>query len=222
MVKQNVGTFLKEFRKEKGLRLKDVAGQLESTTSYLSQIENGIRQPSDKALTTVLIKGFDLRNSEAEGLIKKWRVQMYDPDINISTQYIYDKTKGVNLIPYYDEIDQTLEKSQPLNHWPFPFKDADKAKNFFVYQMKDDSMEPAIPQGAYLIIDRDPGALDSQSIILANTDSKTVCRLYKPVEDNVKLIPANNSHSVFFGKNFITLGRIEAVILEVSAEKFIQ
>ena len=222
MVKQNVGTFLKEFRKEKGLRLKDVAGQLESTTSYLSQIENGIRQPSDKALTTVLIKGFDLRNSEAEGLIKKWRVQMYDPDIDTSTQYIYDKSKGVNLIPYYEEIDQSLEKSQPTSHWPFPFKDQNKAKNFFVYKMSDDSMEPAIPQGAYLIIDRDPGALNSQSIILANTDSKTVCRLYKPVEDNVKLIPANNSHSVFFGKNFITLGRIEAVLLEVSAEKFIQ
>lgn len=209
---ENIGNYLRLFRKEQKKTLKEVAKSIDVSSSYISQIEKGVRQPSDQSLYNILIKAFDLRPTEAEDLIRKWRIESYS---GVSEQTSDESTKIGTVLPFYKNIDGGFEHTQPDAKWPFFLEDKALQDRLFIWQMNNDSMEPRIPHNAYLIIDRDVSELSYNTIVLVLIEGKASVRYYQKRDEAVKLIAANSAYPVFFGENVRVIGKIVKMIVEV-------
>ena len=68
-----IGLELRKYRKQREITIPQVEKLAGISSGFLSRVERGIQNISDKALLKLLTKGFDLRNSEAKLLIAEWR-----------------------------------------------------------------------------------------------------------------------------------------------------
>lgn len=77
MINQNiVGKELQKLRKQKGISLRDLASRIGwSNYGAISSMENGKLSITDDMLEKILVKGLDLRYSEAKKLIGEWRIE---------------------------------------------------------------------------------------------------------------------------------------------------
>jgi len=211
----NIGIYLKSLRKEQKKTLKDIGDAVNASASYISQIEKGVRNPSDDALMDVLSKAFNMREIDAEDLIRKWRIQQYK-QVNEGEGYLQKKEKLQSpLIPYFREIPKNFIYAQGDEYWPFFVEDPEVAKDLFIWKMNDDSMEPHIPDEAILILNKDTSNLPYRSLVLVRTENKTTVRYFEKRDDKYKLIPANNKYPVYFGGNVEVLGRVEKMLINV-------
>ncbi|MBN1494897.1 LexA family transcriptional regulator [Candidatus Peregrinibacteria bacterium] len=212
----HIGGYLKALRKEKHKTLKDVGDAINTSASYVSQLEKGVRNPSDDVLEQILKTAFLMNDSDAEIMLRKWRIEQYQniaegamPDVS------FKKEGEVPVIPYFKEIPQNFSSAKADEYWPFFVEDADIAKNLFIWQMKDDSMEPHIPEGAILVIDRDTNNLPYRSVILCRAETKSNVRYLEKRDEKYKLIPANNKYPVYFGENVEVLGKVKKMFINV-------
>ncbi len=72
----HIGSLFHQFRKETigDLTLKSLAKKIGRSDVYVIQIEKGRTNPSDKVLTDILSKGFDLSVPQATEKVKEWRI----------------------------------------------------------------------------------------------------------------------------------------------------
>ena len=212
----HIGGYLKALRKEKHKTLKDIGDAINTSASYISQLEKGVRNPSDDVLEQILKSAFLMSESDAEIILRKWRIEQYQnipegalPEVN------FKKTGEVPVLPYFKEIPQDIKSAKPDEYWPFFIEDPEVAKNLFIWQMKDDSMEPHIPEGAILIIDRNTNNLPYRSVILCRSETKSNVRYLEKREDKYKLTPANNKYPVYFGGEVEVLGMVKKMLIDV-------
>lgn len=212
MKAENIGNYLRLYRKDQKKTLKDVAESIDVSSSYISQIENGVRYPSDQSLYNILMKAFDLRPTEAEDLIRKWRIKSYS---GMSEQSSDESLKVDTVLPFYKNIDSGFDNAQPDAKWPFFLEDKSLQDRLFIWQMDNDSMEPRIPHNAYLIVNRDVSELTYNTIVLVLIDGKATVRYFQKRDEAVKLIAANSAYPVFFGQNVRVIGRVVKMIVDI-------
>ena len=70
-----VNNAIKQLRKEAGLTQKEVARRARTPRAYISQIENGVRSPSERLAEDILIKGIGLTYSQAKKITNQWKLQ---------------------------------------------------------------------------------------------------------------------------------------------------
>ena len=70
-----VNRIIKQLRKEAGLTQQQVAVRARTPRAYISQIENGIRSPSEKLAEDILVKGMGLTYIKAQRIIQQWKLQ---------------------------------------------------------------------------------------------------------------------------------------------------
>jgi transcriptional regulator with XRE-family HTH domain len=212
----HIGVYLKMLRKEKHKTLKDVADAINASASYVSQLEKGVRDPSNVVLEKILKSAFLMSESDTEIILRKWRIEQYQ---NIPEGAVSDvslKREGeVPVLPFFREIPEDFANAKGDEYWPFFVKDIDIAKNLFIWQINDDSMEPHIPDGAILIIDRDTSNLPYRSVVLVRNEGRTTVRYLEKRDDKFKLIPANNKFPVYFGGNVELLGKVQKMLINV-------
>ena len=66
---------IKQQRIKAGLTQEQVAKRARTPRAYISQIESGVRSPSDRVAEDILIKGIGLTYSEAQRIINQWKLQ---------------------------------------------------------------------------------------------------------------------------------------------------
>jgi len=226
----HIGGYLKALRHEHGKTLKDIAEAINASASYISQLEKGVRNPSDEALTDILIKGFALRDIDTDALIRKWRIFQYESQDEKGLTVAGESAgegqgaekkkeapakKEIPMLPYYKEIPPNFAYARGDEYWPFFVVDPEVAKQLFIWQMKDDSMEPHIPEKAILILNRDTSNLPYRSLVLIRSEGRSTVRYFEKREDKFKLIPANNRYPVYFGDNVQVIGRVEKMLVNI-------
>ena len=70
-----VNGIIKQLRREAGLTQEQVAKKARTPRAYISQIENGIRSPSERLAEDILIKGIGLTYPEARKITNQWKLQ---------------------------------------------------------------------------------------------------------------------------------------------------
>lgn len=225
----DIGTYLRQYRKNRKKTLQHVADAIGASSSYVSQIEKGIRNPSDEALESVLTKAFDLEKSEAEMLIRSWRIRQYGGEKIPNIKKLKTLEKGheaklpegaawvdeLPLLPFYKTINENFEVTKPDSYWPFFVENPKMLKRLFIWQMNDSSMDPKIPKSAILIIDRDIEELPYRSTVLTLVGNKAAIRYYEKHDDRVKLIPANHQYPVYFGQAVPVFGKVVQMLVNI-------
>lgn len=224
-----IGTFLRKFRKDRHKTLKDVAKKIDASSSFVSQIEKGVRNPSDEVLLKVLNKSFEIDSKKAENIIKKWRIKQYSGDKIPSIKELKESEKGheiilpkgaawideLPLLPYYKSITPEFDYESPDAYWPFFVENPEMLKRLFIWQMHDNSMEPAIRQNSILIIDKNIEEPKYHEFILAFVGNKATVRYYEQQGESVKLIPTNHQYPIFFGKNVPIFGKVVKMLVNL-------
>ena len=224
----HIGGYLKALRHENNKTLKDVADAINASASYISQLEKGVRNPSDGTLQDILMKAFNLRDNDADAMIRKWRIFQYESlnekGLAVSGENAQEGAekkketpakKEIPMLPYYKEIPPNFSYALGDEYWPFFVVDPEVAKQLFIWQMKDDSMEPHIPEKAILILNRDTSNLPYRSLVLIRSEGRSTVRYFEKREDKFKLIPANNRYPVYFGDNVEVIGRVEKMLVNI-------
>jgi transcriptional regulator with XRE-family HTH domain len=225
-----VGKFLRKFRKHHNKTLKDVAGSIGASSSFVSQIEKGIRNPSDEILFKVLTKAFEVDPERTGDIIKKWRIKQYSDNEMPKIRALKASEKGEDvelpegaawidelpLLPYYKIITEEFDYDKPDAYWPFFVEDPEMLDKLFIWQMYDNSMEPDIPKGSILIINKEITDPDYHSLVLAFLGSKANIRYYEKHGERVKLIPANRQYPVFFGQDVKVFGKVVKMLTDIS------
>ncbi len=70
-----IGNIIKQQRIKAGLTQKEVAQKARTPRAYISQIESGVRSPSERMAEDILMKGMGLTYSEAQRIISQWKLQ---------------------------------------------------------------------------------------------------------------------------------------------------
>lgn len=223
-----IGTFLREFRKAQKKTLKDVSEKINTSSSFVSQIEKGVRNPSDEVLFKILQKSFHLDSEKAKNIIRKWRVKQYSGDKIPTIKDLKEAEKGhevklpegaawideLPLLPYYESITSEFDYEKADAYWPFFVESPEMLKKLFIWRMYDDSMEPEIRQGSILIIDKEIKEPEYHNLALALIGSRATVRYYEKHDDRVKLIPANRQYPVFFGKDVPIFGKVVKMLTD--------
>ena len=66
---------IKKLRQKAGLTQEEVAKKARTPRSYISQIESGVRSPSERIAEDILMKGLELTYSKAQQIIKQWKLE---------------------------------------------------------------------------------------------------------------------------------------------------
>ena len=70
-----IGRVIKQQRIKAGLTQEQVAQRARAPRAYISQIESGVRSPSDRVAEDILMKGVGLTYSQAQRIISQWKLQ---------------------------------------------------------------------------------------------------------------------------------------------------
>lgn len=208
---QPIGGKLKSFRKQQGKTLKDVAQGINATSSYISQLEHGVRNPSDEVLYNLLTKSFGLPENKAESLIGSWRIEQYTP---AETRALQDRAHTL-LLPIYDVIEKNIDTAKPKEMRSFYLAPGEKITDFFLWEMNDMSMDPKIPKGSILLVNKDTSSIPYRGIVLVTIQGRVSVRYYEKQSDQIKLIAENRQFPVFFGREILIHGVIKRMLIDV-------
>ena len=168
----------------------EVAKRTRTPRSYISQIENGVRSPSERMAEDILIKGISLTYSETQEIITRWKFhRMGLPEelhTMAETQFVTIPILGY--VPcgepkeVYDNVDGYV--SLPQSNVP-------KGHHIFAVladglSMIDDNIVP----GDMVICDPDEKARDGDMAVVKVDAGFTIKRVYFK-EGYVKLKSAN-------------------------------
>lgn len=208
---QPIGHRLKTFRTERKKTLQFVAERIGATSSYVSQLENGVRNPSDTSLFDILTKSYDLEESAAEKLIRSWRIKQYTSKQMLEMEEIATKTT----LPFYKEINESVDATKAIEMKSFYLDPSLNASNYFLWEMNDNSMEPLIPQGALLLISKNISEIPYHGLILTKIGQHLNIRYYEKQADRTKLIAGNPNFPVFFGQDIPLYGHVKQMLVDI-------
>jgi transcriptional regulator with XRE-family HTH domain len=208
---QPIGHQLKSLRSDRKKTLQFVAEKINATSSYVSQLENGVRNPSDSSLLDILTKAYELEENAAEKLIRSWRINQYTSDKTVELE----ESANQIMLPFYKKIEGTVDATQAKEMRSFYLDPSLKASDYFLWEMNDNSMEPTIPQGAILLINKDILDIPYHGLVLARTSNNLEVRHYQKQPDRIKLFAANPNFPVFFGQNIPIYGHIEKMLVNI-------
>jgi transcriptional regulator with XRE-family HTH domain len=208
---QPIGHFLKALRAERKKTLEFVARRIGATSSYISQLENGIRNPSDSSVLDILTKAYGMEESAAENVLRSWRIKQY------SSKEILDMEKGAQktILPFYKEINESVDATPPTEMRSFYLDPTMKISDYFLWEMNDNSMEPLIPQGALLLLSKDISDIPYHGIVLTKTEGNLTVRYYEKQPDRTKLIAGNSNFPVFFGQDLPLYGGVIQILANI-------
>ncbi len=66
---------IKQLRTKAGLTQKEVARRAHTRHAYISQIESGVRSPSERMAEDILMKGIGLTYAQTQRIISQWKLQ---------------------------------------------------------------------------------------------------------------------------------------------------
>lgn len=194
---QELGEYLKNARKSKGLSLRKVNKLTGISYSHLNMVENGKRNVTP-ALLRNLAKFYglnyidlyekagyiDLIEDEKKNLLKKiGAISLSDIDtIKIpilgTVKAGYDYLIQENIIGYVD-INLTFKKEDD---------------NYYALKIKGESMEPILSEGDTVIVHKQDFFESGKfCIVLINGEEATVKKVYK-LEDGIELIALNPAY----------------------------
>lgn len=208
---QPIGERLKAFRKQHGKTLKSVAEGIQATSSYISQLEHGVRNPSDDVLSTILTNSFNLSKDKATSLIRSWRIDQYTPE----ETHAIKKQAHTTLLPLYTDIKDDLETAKPQEMRSFYLAPGERIRDFFLWEMHDTAMEPKIPHGSMLLVHKDTSTIPYHGIVLVTLQGVVSARYYEKQADQIKLIAQNRQFPVFFGRDIPIHGVIKRMLTDV-------
>lgn len=121
---------IKEFRKDRGLTLRQLAERVGCTHSYISQIEKGLTVPSlsmiGKLASALNVPVIDLFNDVGAGTESDWHLPKRErrtiryPDGKISSQLLVSRVTTKKLEPLISFIEPggTSDKAEDIKHPP--------------------------------------------------------------------------------------------------------
>lgn len=208
---QPIGEQLKKFRLERKKTLAFVASKIDATSSYVSQLEHGVRNPSDSVLFEILTKAYNLDDQSAEKLIRSWRIKQYTSS---DVENMRDSASSV-LLPLYRDIKVSVDSSKPAEMRSFYLDPSLLASDYFLWEMNDDSMQPLIPENTLILLNKDISEIPYHALILTEIAGSLTIRYYEKQPDRIKLIADNNNFPVFFGKEIPIFGIVKQMLINL-------
>lgn len=181
---------IKQLRRKAGLTQEELARRAGTPRAYISQIENGVRFPSEQTAGNILVKGIGLTHSQAQRIIKQWKLQKMG--LPRELQPIADM--GFVAIPVLcsvpcgdpENIDEDAD-----GYISLPKAEVPNDHRLFAVRAKGLSMvaEDILP-GDIIICDRDAEVKSGDMAIVEMESGFTLKRLYFR-NGRVRLEPAN-------------------------------
>jgi len=181
---------IKQLRQKAGLTQEEVAQRARTPRSYISQIESGVRSPSERMAEDILIKGICLTYTETRRIIRQWKLKKIGLPIELEsiaeTQLVPIPILGS--VPcgepkeIYDDIDGYVS---------LPRSKVWKGHRLFAVLADGLSMlgENIVP-GDIIICDPDAKVRNGDMAVVRLDDGYTLKRLYYK-KGYVRLEPAN-------------------------------
>jgi len=208
---QPIGHFLKTLRAERKKTLEFVAGRIDATSSYISQLENGIRNPSDSSVLDILTKAYEMEESAAENILRSWRIKQYSSDNILEMSESAQKT----ILPLYREINESIDATQATEMRSFYLDPAKKISDYFLWEMNDNSMEPLISKGTLLLLSKQVSEVPYHGIVLTKIGQNLTARYYEKQPDRTKLMAGNSNFPVFFGADIPLYGHVIQMLINI-------
>jgi SOS-response transcriptional repressor LexA len=185
-----INEIIRQLRHKAGLTQEEVAQRARTPRSYISQIESGVRSPSERMAEDILVKGICLTYIETRKIIRQWKLKKIglpselEPiaDTQFATIPILGYVPCGEPREVYDNVDGYVSLPQaniPAGHRIFAVL-ADGLS------MIDDNIVP----GDIIICDPDVKVNDGDMAIVKLKEGFTLKRVYFK-DGYVKLKPAN-------------------------------
>lgn len=188
-----ISKIIKQSRLKAGLTQEEVAERAHTPRAYISQIESGVRSPSERMAEDILIKGIGLTYPQARRIISQWKLQKAGLPEELQpiaeTQFVTIPIlcsvpcgEPKEVYEVYEEVDGYI--SLPKSKIPRNYR-------LFAVMAEGLSMmgEDIVP-GDIIICDPDAEAKDGDMAIVKVGDGFTLKRLYFK-DGYAELEPAN-------------------------------
>lgn len=176
------GSYLKEKREASGLTTIEIAQRMKITQSYVSQLENDFRFPSQKQLPN-LAKAYGLPVEEvqhhwAEG---KFRSVSLGKEYKFNVKDIGHRVPLLDAIQSVDDIEERLEKARTF--YSIPKDDAPAGHRLFGVRANGLKLVDAgILPGDLLVVDIDADPENGSIVIISTPDGVAMTYLHKQGE----------------------------------------
>jgi len=201
-----ISSLIKQLRIKAGLTQNEVAKRARTPRAYISQIENGVRSPSETLVEDILIKGIGLTYIQTQRITIQWKLQKVGLPMELEhiTESQFVAIPILCSIPcgepkeVYDDTDGYI--SLPQSKIP-------KDHRIFAVQADGLSMiEENIVPGDIVICDPDAKVESSDMAIVKVGEGYTLKRVYFK-DGYVKLEPANNGFDPIVTSEFQTVAK---------------
>jgi len=194
-------------REKANLTQKEVAKRAHTPQAYISQIEIGVRVPSERMLEDILIKGIGLPYPEAQKIIREWKLERmgFSPELAdlVDTDFV--------LVPILGEVpcgDPKKELKDAEDHISLPKSLAPKGHHIFAVKADGVSMvEENIMPGDTIICDADAKVKNGDLAIVRLKNKVTLKRLFFR-KGYVELQPANKGFKSIKARHLEVVGKI--------------
>lgn len=182
MSNEELGKYLENSRKQKGLSTYDVNNLTQISQSYISLIEKGKRKPSAVILKTLApVYGLDYIDLyEKAGYIDLIEDEKKDMLKKIGAIPLSDiKTTKIPVLGKVKAGYNYLAQENIINYIAFNIDGADK-ENYYALYVTGDSMEPLFDDGDIVIVHKQNDFNNGDNcVILINGDEATIKKVYK-------------------------------------------
>lgn len=181
---------IRQLRLKAGLTQEEVAKRAHTPRAYISQIESGVRSPSERMAEDILIKGIGLTYPQARRIINQWKLQKVG------------LPEKLQPITETDFVTIPILCSVPCGEPKKVYEDADGyislpkskiPKNYRLFAVLAEGLsmvEEDIVPGDIIICDPDAEVKNGDMAIVRTEDGATLKRVYFQ-DGYVKLEPAN-------------------------------
>lgn len=220
----HIGSLFHQFRKETtgDLTLKSLAKKIGRSDVYIIQIEKGRTNPSDKVLTDILSKGFDLSKPQAIEKVKEWRISSILGHKNWQTESKSHITEEPNffLIPLLGAIscgdfNSALETSDET--YPVSANLVKKPSQYFCLTCKGISMSGIAEDGDVVLVNTKAEPHNGKICVFRIGDEATMGYFHQDNKGLIEIRKANKSYPPLriHDDGFEIVGIIEYVMKKI-------
>jgi len=201
---------IKKLRESLGLTVSEFARRLNYTPSFISQIENGVRNPGLSVLKKIS-ETFKVPISELIGEEEKFIITEDDESLiksllkTLNKEEMEKVLKAIYMIKKiplreipvlgYVQAGEPLELAEiiePIDTITYPESEAKRVS--FALKVKGDSMKDlGIEDGDILFVDAN-SPIESGSLVIAIIDNKATFKRFRRVNGKIFLEPANSDY----------------------------
>lgn len=224
IVKNNIGRALNVFRKRKNLTLEEMGAIINTSASYLSQVERGKKMPGSEIIISLkdnfpeldLNELFQSKNNDVDIeqlIIKESHTHQEVPkEIEKASIPVYrsiQASAGDGIIPEVEKDLIYIGMPRTFIHDELHTTPA----NLFVMPVQGDSMEPTIKDGDYIIVNKQVGRPLAGHIFLVRIDESILCKRLHELPSKRLRVSSDNQYYESFEvpadqDNFEIIGRV--------------